>query len=72
MPKLKLDSDLKDFFEVKEEGTEVVNKCKFCRFAATSAPNKVGKAYFHSGNLTQHLKQKHREQHEMLVSSKKR
>ena len=72
MPKLKLNSDLKDFFEVKEKGTKVVAKWKFCKFAATPAPNKVGKAYFHSGNLTQHLRQKHTEQHETLVLSKKR
>ena len=37
-----------------------------------SVHNKVGKAHFHSGNLTQHLKRKHTDLHETLVSSKKR
>ena len=39
---------------------------------ATPVPNKVGKAHFRSGNLTQHMKQKHTDQRKTLVLSKKR
>ena len=41
-------------------------------FAAMPVSNKTGKSYFHSGNLMQHLKRKHPEQHEMLIKSKGR
>ena len=68
----KLDNDLREFFERKEEREKVLAKCKFCKFAATPVPNKTGKSYSHTGNLTQHLKCKHPEQHETLIKSKRR
>ena len=34
------------FFEIKEEGTKIVAKCKFCKFAATPVSNKIGKHIF--------------------------
>ena len=54
----KLDNDFREYFE-RKEGEKVLAKCKSCKFAATPAPNKTGKSYFHSGNLMQHLKRKH-------------
>ena len=57
--------------KIYARGTKVVTKCKFCKFMATPVPNKVGKAHFHSGNLTQHMKQKHTDQRKTLISSKK-
>ena len=39
---------------------------------ANPVPNKTGKSYFHSGNLRQHSKRKHPEQHETLIKSKGR
>ena len=68
----KLDNDFREYFERKEEGEKVFAMCKSCKFAATPVPNKTGKSYFHSGNLTQHLKRKHPEQHETLIKSKGR
>ena len=68
----KLDNDLREFFKREEEGEKVLAKCKFCKFAATPVPNKTGKSYFYTGNLTQHLKRKHPEQHETLIKSKHR
>ena len=55
----KLDNDIREYFERKEEGERVLAKCKSSKFAATPVPNKTGKSYFHSGNLMQHLKRKH-------------
>ena len=55
----KLDNDFREYFERKEEGEEVLAKCKSSKFAATPVPNETGKSYFHSGNLMQHLKRKH-------------
>ena len=54
----KLDNDFRENFE-RKEGEKVFAKCKSCKLAATPAPNKTGKSYFHSGNLMQHLKRKH-------------
>ena len=56
----------------KKERKFLQSKCKSCKFAATPVPNKTGKSYFHTGNLTQHLKCKHPEQHETLIESKRR
>ena len=68
----KLDNDFREYFKRKEEGEKVLAKCKSCKFAVTPVPNKSGKSYFHSGNLRQHLKRKHPEQHETLIKSKGR
>ena len=68
----KLDNDFRECFERKEEEEKILAKCKSCKFAATPVLNKTGKSYFHSGNLRQHPKCKHPEQHETLIKSKGR
>ena len=59
-----IDKELRENFKIEDRGSTVRAKCNFCKFAATTVPSKVGKAYFHTGNLTKHLKRKHVEKYE--------
>ena len=57
---------------VLEDGKEVA-LCtqESCSFKANKVPNKTGgRSYFHTGNLTGHLKRKHTPQFECLQSKR--
>ena len=68
-----LESFLKEYFELVIENGKEFAACTqvSCSFKASKVPNKTsGNSYFHTGNLTGHLKRRHTSQFDSLQAKR--